>query len=521
MWFVMGQLQHSSDIDVTTFDYVAGDRIQGIIFIPQNQDLESFMPSVAIVGPGLPVVSDLPFDVPEGMGAVVRHSDAGSDYFDIFTQINFHKRAHVEAIAPITGRYYMVVFGKPVGSARYALDIGIEETFAPAVLARYPVNWWEVHEAMRWSHWPATLYAAIFAVSSVFAVRRRSSSLIRGVTTIIVLFAFAMITLLVTASEARFWQVEPGNIALAALGLGAVLGALLALPALLLPLRERLKPADLATGRYVDLDGQHIHVVESGPVDGTPVVLLHGFASSTYTWRMLARTLSTTGFRVIMLDQLGNGASARDADAAYTTQDQARLMHTAVERLGIERAHWIGHSFGGRLAMQIALLRPHSVASMVLIAPEAFATKRPAIAKAVSVPLLGRALCFFSTSPLLVKTGLRMVSADSRWLTPEVIEGYAQPLRVRGTLDVQLAMSAAPKDGPNLAVPGHQREIRTPTLILWGSRDPVFPVSDGKKLVELMPDARINIIEGAGHVAHEEAPDQIADAVLAHLRARA
>jgi pimeloyl-ACP methyl ester carboxylesterase len=518
MWFVMGQLQSSADIDVTTFDYIAGDRMQGVIFIPQNSDLAAFRPSVALVGPGLPAAPDLPFEIPNDMGAIVSHSDAGSDYFDIFTQINFYKRAHVEAIAPVSGRYYMVVFGKPVGSARYALDIGIEETYAPAVLARYPINWWEVHDAMGWSRWPAILYTALFATAGIFALRRRTSPLIRGVTIIISLFVIAIIALVVIASEARFWQFEPSAAAIMVTGAGLLSAATLVLPGLLLPLREHLTPQDLAGGRYVDIDGHHLHVVERGPHDGTPVVLLHGFASSTFTWRALAGALATTGHRVIAIDQLGNGASSRPTDAGYTTQDQARLMAAVVQRLGVARAHWVGHSFGGRLAMQIALQQPERVASLVLIAPEAFATRRPAIANIVSIPLIGRALCFFSTSPALVKIGLRLVSAHARWLTKEVVAGYAQPLHVRGTLDVQLAMSAAPKDGPDRAVPANLRNIEAQTLIVWGARDPVFPAADGARLVDAMPNARIQLIPGAGHIAHEESPDLVNDAILAHLQ---
>ncbi len=482
MWFVMGQLQNDSDIDVSTFDYVAGERMKGIIFIPVHDDLRTFFPSVALVGPGLPPPQQpLPFPLPAGMGAVVSHSDSQRTFFDIFTQINFFQRAEVEAIAPVSGRYYMVVFGKSVGSARYALDIGIEETYALDVISRYPINWWEVHSAMRWSHWPAIAYvsAAVTALGLLF--RKRLSRPGRALAALLGALAVAGIIAAVAIQE----SLQQGaairtDILLAAAGLFALVAAFVLGAHALTPLRERLMPANLASGQRIAIGGHDIHYVDEGPRDGQSIVLLHGFASSVYTWRLLRPVLASAGYRVIAIDQLGNGASDRPADIAYTTQQQAETMANTVAAIGIKRAHWIGHSFGARLAMQIALFHPGNVQSLTLLAPEAFATKRPAIARIVALPLIGYPIAFFSTSPRWVRTGLRMVSAGTHWLTPDVVAAYAAPLRVAGMVDAQIAMSCAPKDDDRQPVPHNHASIAQPTLVIWGERDPVFPVSDGE-----------------------------------------
>ncbi|NKB15966.1 MAG: hypothetical protein HC774_02100, partial [Sphingomonadales bacterium] len=125
-----------TDIDVSAFDYPAGQRFKAEMFIPAHDDLKDFSPDIALVGPGLPLPKEpLPFEIPQGMGAVIARSDSTYAYFDIFTQMTYYPRAKIEIEKmPQSARYYMVVFGKPVGRSLYALDIGIMETFAPQVL---------------------------------------------------------------------------------------------------------------------------------------------------------------------------------------------------------------------------------------------------------------------------------------------------------------------------------------------------------------------------------------------------
>lgn len=526
MWFVMGQLQHDADIDVVTFDYEAGNTMRGVIFIPVNDDLHNFSPNVALVGPGLPMPDEeLPFALPAGMGAVVARSNSNKTYFDIFTQINFYPRATVEAVAPVTGRYYMVVFGKPVGSARYALDIGIMETFAPDVLARYPINWWEVRDFTRWGHWPAILYTAgtagaLHLLLRRGGLRRRTSDLTRSVISIISVFAIAITAMGVVVQEALY-----RDLALNATGILLVIatvalgGITIAAAHMLTALRERFSPRELAPqGLFRTVDGHELHYTDEGPRDGRLLLLLHGFSSSVFTWRNARRALADAGYRVIALDLLGSGASARPNGLVYDTQNQARLVAAFMRNLGLDQAHLIGHSFGGRLAMQLALIAPERVKSLALIAPEAFATRRPAVAKVVAMPVIGYPLTFYSTSPLLVRAGLAYVSYDKAWLTPDAVKGYAAPLYVKGSVRAQIAQSRSPKDAGDLSVPGNASRIAQPTLLLWGERDPIFPASDGERLAAQMPLARLTVIRNAGHVLHEENPEATLDALLAWLR---
>jgi hypothetical protein len=175
MWFVMGKLHSKTDIDVSAFDYPAGQRFKAEIFIPAHDDLKDFSPDIALVGPGLPQPADpLPFKIPQGMGAVIARSNSTYAYFDIFTQMTYYPRAKIEIEnMPQSARYYMVVFGKPVGRSLYALDIGIMETFAPQALIRYPINWYEVRYALEWGYRPLLLLPLFLLMAYAWWKRTR------------------------------------------------------------------------------------------------------------------------------------------------------------------------------------------------------------------------------------------------------------------------------------------------------------------------------------------------------------
>lgn len=523
MWFVLGELQSPDDVDMAQFDYKAGERFKAVIFIPAHAELRDFNPTIALIGPGLPKPTGLlPFAVPEGMGAIVATSDSTYDYFDIFTQMTYFPRAQIELAMPQTGRYYMAVWGKPIGMARYALDIGVMENFAPAVMARYPVNWWEVRGYLRWGHWPALLVPPLLTLAALWLIRRRArrkpARQYEALAGAIGFFGFAATVIAIVAQQTTNNGVQlvtplsiVGVIAL------AVVGSVLWGAYFLTPVRERLNLREFAhDDHFIWVKGYAIHYSDEGPRDAPSVVLIHGFAASTFTWRNLKRALLEAGYRVIATDQLGSGASARPAEPIYTTQTQAELILGVLDALGVQQAHFVGHSSGGRVSMQIAILAPERVRSLVAISPEAWATMRPAIAKWVSIPFLGYVLAFYSTSPALVRAGLQFVSKSNHWIKNEAVKGYAAPLRVRGSALAQVWQARSPKDGIK-PVPDNLSSITQPALVVWGRDDPVFPAADGDKLARTLPNAKLHMLEHVGHIAHEERAEETNHDILKFL----
>lgn len=525
MWFVMGTLNRPDDVDVVTFEYEAGELFRAKLYIPAHEDLRHFAPIIALVGPGLPP-GDAPFPLPAGMGIVTATSASQVPYFDIFTQMTFWPRAEIELTMPQTGRYYMLVYGEPAGRALYALDIGIMETYAPWVIVNYPIYWWQVREFLQWGHVPAAMLPLLLSFGLTWITRRRNLPHIHR--SIWLLGVFGVLWL---GAGLGAWFYSGGSLAITALTLAlALFGLLIAGAHVFTPLRERLTLREFARQalgdeRFVTLheaDGVTVEIKYSddGPRDAPPVMLMHGFGAYSFTWRHVRPALLEAGFRVITADQPGYGASSRLRGPVYDTRRQAERMLAVLDALDVPQAHFVGHSFGGRMAMQIAISAPQRMLSLVALAPEAFATDRPGISRWLRLPLLGYAVGFYFTLPPLVTPFLKATSKRADWITPEVRAGYNAPLVVKGSVWGQVWQGRSPKDGAQ-PVPHNLARVNARALLVWGVDDPVFPVTDGRRLLDILPDARLHVIDGAGHLAHEEAPGEVAATIVDFLRDQA
>lgn len=298
----------------------------------------------------------------------------------------------------------------------------------------------------------------------------------------------------------------------------AVSMAALLAPLALTPLREQLHPAELpGVQHFVRVGEYDLHYTDEGPRDAPVALLVHGFAAWAFAWRSQRAALVAAGRRVVTIDLIGYGASPRPAAPVYSTYDQAQLLLQALDVLGVGPFDVVGHSFGGRVAFQIALLAPQRVRRIVAICPEAFTVGRPPIAALARLPLIGQALAYYILAPSLVGVGLRSLSKRHEWLTDEVIAGYAAPLYVRGTAVAQVWQARSPKDGP-LPVPENLASIRPPTLLLWGDSDTVFPLDEGRRLERILPDARLIVYDRTGHLPYEERAAEVNAAVVGFLQ---
>ncbi len=277
------------------------------------------------------------------------------------------------------------------------------------------------------------------------------------------------------------------------------------LPFALINYRETTEASQLV--KYAD----SLYQVQSNRIaaqlggDGPVIVLVHGFGGWHQTWHGLTERLQKAGYRTVAVDMVGAGASTRSTNPDnYTTAAQARTILAVLEQLGIPEYSVIGHSYGGRVALQMSILQPKRINKLMVIAPEVFAEDRPPVAKLVTLPIIGFALAFWSTLPQLIPVGLKSVSKRNDWIELEA-ETYARPNHVRGHLAAQICQSSAPKDG-DMPVPRHYHSINVPTYIIWGELDPIFPAKHALTMVAAMSNAQLAIIPNCGHIPQAEAP---------------
>jgi len=256
---------------------------------------------------------------------------------------------------------------------------------------------------------------------------------------------------------------------------------------------------------FVDVDGVRLHYQEKGT--GVPLLLLHGFTSSTYSWKDVFDPLASN-FRVIAVDLKGFGFSAKP-DGDYTRRGQAVLIGHLLDQLHLDKVWLCGSSMGGEVAVNLALLEPNRVAGLILIDGSGLPVSGSGslAPNYLLVPVIGRVLTAFSlTSDKLVREGLRKSFYDPAKITEERVAAYYLPLTTRD--GQRAALRARVQTG---AYPFEQdlHKITMPTLIIWGAEDQLIPVEAGRKFNELIPGSKLIVFENCGHLAAEEVPDRV------------
>jgi pimeloyl-ACP methyl ester carboxylesterase len=246
---------------------------------------------------------------------------------------------------------------------------------------------------------------------------------------------------------------------------------------------------------------------------GPPIVLLHGFGASRFTYRFWAEDLART-HALHLMDVCGFGAApAPSGRAGYGPLGQAEAVVRYLREEDLRGAILVGHSLGGGVAL-LAALRLHELgedqrlAGLVSIAGPAYPQAIPYYIGLARIPLLGSTLLRFVRADRLVRRVLRYVVDDPACVTDEQVEGYAAPLRTRRTKRavVETARQIVP---PNLGeLAARFGEVTVPTLLLWGRHDRIIPLWVGQRLERDLPNARLVVLEHCGHTPAEELPEQ-------------
>jgi non-heme chloroperoxidase len=260
----------------------------------------------------------------------------------------------------------------------------------------------------------------------------------------------------------------------------------------------RFKTARLATG-------PRLHYVEQGASDGEAIVFLHGWPDSWFSFSRLFPLLPRH-YRLLALDQRGFGDSERPA-RGYEIADFAADAVALLDALAIERATFVGHSFGSFVARRVAVAYPERVNRLVLIGTgfsplNAVTREVQASVRVLAAPV----------SPEFARdfqAGTAHVPLPEAFFDHVIAESLKLPAELwREVFDRLLEY----EDAAELT------RIATPTLLMWGDRDALFPKEDQDKLLAAIPGAKLKIYPNTGHCPNWERPEQIAADLNAFLR---
>lgn len=256
------------------------------------------------------------------------------------------------------------------------------------------------------------------------------------------------------------------------------------------------------------MDGARVYFEDLGS-DGAPVILHDGFADSVQDlseW-VLADALASEGFRVIFADHRGHGRSDKpDEPAAYAMLLRVADSVAVLDRLGIERAHFLGRSWGGRLCFGIGEYAPGRVRSLVIGGNQPYAWPESPISRAVG-QALAAAREQVSSEPL--------VRAFEAFWDIEFPSPQRERLLDNDPLALHAAWTAAMTEG---AISADLGRWQFPCLIFIGAADADF-LEGARRAAEEIPDAELLVLEEADHYAAHVSQDEILiDAALRTLR---
>ena len=242
---------------------------------------------------------------------------------------------------------------------------------------------------------------------------------------------------------------------------------------------------------------------------GSPLVLLHGFGASSFSWRYWIPALAED-HEVWAVDLKGHGSAPAPPDDRYTPHDHAELIHRFIIHNDLREVTLFGHSMGGGIALLAALrlLDQERLQRLVLVAGAAYPQRLPPF---VSLARKGRASRWlFKLIPKrrLIRWILRSIVHDPATVSGAQVEAYAEPLRrapVRHAL-IKTALGIVPPDLDELTA--RYPQIDVPTLLLWGRHDRVVPLSVGERLSDVLPRATLEVMEECGHMPPEELPKE-------------
>ncbi len=252
---------------------------------------------------------------------------------------------------------------------------------------------------------------------------------------------------------------------------------------------------------FVDIAGVRLHLRDTGPRDAPAVVMLHGFGASLHTWDDWAALLESDD-RIIRIDLPGFGLTGPDPTGDYTDARSIAVLLALLDRLGVQRATFIGNSMGGRIAWAFAAAHPDRVAKLVLVSPDGFAGPGVEYGKLQEVPALMQVLPYTLPRSML-RANLAIAYADQGRLTDATVQrAYDMMVApgVRSAIVARMRQLVLPDPVPLL------RRLAMPTLLLWGDKDGMIPVSNAQDYLAALPNASLVVVPGIGHVPQEEAP---------------
>ncbi|WP_156781852.1 alpha/beta fold hydrolase [Leptospira tipperaryensis] len=267
---------------------------------------------------------------------------------------------------------------------------------------------------------------------------------------------------------------------------------------------------------FLKLDEVNFHYQDFPGTKGD-IFLLHGFGSSTYTWKETIPYLRKSGYRIVVLDMKGFGWSDKPLDSDYSVDQLQSEVAAFLKALKLRNVVFVGNSLGGAIAALTSAKNPELVGKLVLVdAAGPYPMKKPFIIQMSNLPLAAETMKTFY-GKWLFNWNLKEVVFDPKVITEERIGAYFDRLRTLGGIESQVSFSRTLDEGFAKGFAELVPTIKQPTLILWGKEDGWIPLAIGEQFHRDISNSKFTVFENCGHIPQEEFPEKTANSILEFL----
>lgn len=270
--------------------------------------------------------------------------------------------------------------------------------------------------------------------------------------------------------------------------------------------------AGVVRGEFLDVGGARLYYYAAGNRGGgEPLILIHGFPTSSHLWQDLVPLLPE-GRRVVVLDLLGYGRSDPPGDLPLDIKSHADRLLVLLDLLGINRACLIGHDVGGGIAQAVAVRAPHRVSHLCLISSVAFdewPSREVKMARA-TLPLTRHLPATWLLGVLKSDLMRGYVDPD---LAARSIEKYIRNFATPVGRDLLVAHLEALQPVDTMEIGARLGAVPAPTAIIHGAHDPFHSLASARRLHEAIRGSTLEVLKSARHFLPEEAPERLAELI--------
>ena len=267
--------------------------------------------------------------------------------------------------------------------------------------------------------------------------------------------------------------------------------------------------------------GTSIHYEDRGR--GRPLILLHGYGASTYSWRHVLPYFSKS-YRVIAIDLKGFGLSDKPADGDYSVLEQSRMVYEFIRVHRLKNVVLAGHSLGGAVSLLTYLMQAdqgtHPISKLILIDTASYKQDLPLFISILTVPIINELSLSLTSSNFKSRMILKKAFFDHSKITKEMVTTYGANLSLPGASQalIKTARQMLPDNLEEISE--RYKSIAVPVLLIWGKNDEIVPLEIGRKLAGNIPNSKLVVVPNCGHVPQEECPNEAIEAMASFLKQR-